>query len=41
MMLVAIDDLSNNPSTGTDGVIAKVEERFQLELTDEQAQSYF
>ena len=36
-----IDDLSNNPSTDTDGVIAKVKERFQLELTDEQAEAYF
>ena len=32
-----IEDLSNNP----EGVIEKVEERFQLELTDEQAESYF
>ena len=36
-----IDDLSNNPSADTDGVIAKVEERFRLELTDEQAEHYF
>jgi phosphatidylinositol 3-kinase len=36
-----IEDLSNNPSTDTEGVISKVEERFQLALTDEQAEAYF
>ena len=36
-----IEDLSNNPSADAEGVIVKVEERFRLELTDEQAESYF
>jgi phosphatidylinositol 3-kinase len=36
-----IEDLSNNPSADADGVIAKVEERFRLELTNEQAEPYF
>ena len=36
-----IEDLSNNPSGDADGVITKVEERFRLELTDEQAEGYF
>jgi len=36
-----IEDLSNNPSADAIGVIAKVEERFKLELTDEQAESFF
>lgn len=36
-----IEDLSNNPSADAEGVISKVEERFRLELTDEQAESYF
>ena len=36
-----IEDLSNNPSADADGVIAKVEERFRLDLTDEQAERYF
>eukprot|EP00934_Nitzschia_sp_Nitz4_P003774 Nitzschia sp. Nitz4//scaffold119_size111653//31897//35236//NITZ4_004185-RA/size111653-augustus-gene-0.210-mRNA-1//1//CDS//3329533821//3764//frame0 len=36
-----IEDLSNNPSADADGVIAKVEERFHLELTDEQAERFF
>ena len=36
-----IEDLSNNPSADADGVIAKVEERFRLELTDEQAERFF
>jgi phosphatidylinositol 3-kinase len=36
-----IEDLSNNPSADADGVIAKVEERFRLELTDERAERYF
>ena len=36
-----IEDLSNNPSADAEGVIAKVEERFRLDLTDEQAERYF
>ncbi|KAL7504035.1 hypothetical protein ACHAXN_001754 [Cyclotella atomus] len=36
-----IEDLSNNPSSDALGVISKVEERFKLELTDEQAESFF
>ncbi|KAL7521610.1 hypothetical protein ACHAWX_006288 [Stephanocyclus meneghinianus] len=36
-----IEDLSNNPSSDAIGVISKVEERFKLELTDEQAESFF
>jgi phosphatidylinositol 3-kinase len=36
-----IEDLSNNPSADAEGVIAKVEERFRLELTDEQAERFF
>lgn len=36
-----IEDLSNNPSADALGVITKVEERFKLELTDEQAESFF
>ena len=36
-----IEDLSNNPSADAEGVIAEVEKRFKLELTDEQAESYF
>lgn len=36
-----IEDLSNNPAADAEGVIAKVEERFRLELTDEQAEAYF
>lgn len=36
-----IEDLSNNPSADALGVIAKVEERFKLELTDEKAESFF
>mmetsp|Transcript_22843 Transcript_22843/g.43082 ORF Transcript_22843/g.43082 Transcript_22843/m.43082 type:complete len:427 (-) Transcript_22843:2391-3671(-) len=36
-----IEDLSHNPSADAIGVIAKVEERFKLELTDEQAESFF
>ena len=36
-----IDDLSNNPSANVDGVISKVEERFRLDLNDEQAERYF
>jgi phosphatidylinositol 3-kinase len=33
--------LSNNPSADPEGVIAKVEERFRLDLTDEQAERFF
>lgn len=36
-----IEDLSNNPSSDAEGVIAKVEERFRLDLNDEQAERYF
>ena len=36
-----IEDLSHNPSADAIGVIAKVEERFKLELTDEQAEQFF
>lgn len=36
-----IEDLSNNPVADAEGVIAKVEERFRLELTDEQAERFF
>lgn len=36
-----IEDLSNNPAADAEGVIAKVEERFRLELNDEQAETYF
>jgi len=36
-----IEDLSNNPSADAEGVIAKVEERFRLDLTDEQAERFF
>ena len=36
-----IEDLSNNPAADSEGVIAKVEERFRLALTDEQAELYF
>lgn len=36
-----IEDLSNNPSADVDGVIARVEERFRLDLNDEQAERYF
>lgn len=36
-----IDDLSNNPAADSEGIIQKVEERFKLELTDEQAEKYF
>lgn len=36
-----IEDLSHNPSADAEGVIAKVEERFRLELTDEQAERFF
>lgn len=36
-----IEDLSSNPSADVDGVIARVEERFRLDLNDEQAERYF
>lgn len=36
-----IEDLSNNPAADAEGVIAKVEERFRLDLTDEQAERHF
>jgi phosphatidylinositol 3-kinase len=36
-----IEDLSNNASADSEGVIAKVEERFRLDLNDEQAERYF
>ncbi|KAL7569147.1 hypothetical protein ACA910_016976 [Epithemia clementina (nom. ined.)] len=36
-----IEDLSNNPSSNVEGVIAKVEERFRLDLDNEQAERYF
>jgi phosphatidylinositol 3-kinase len=36
-----IEDLSHNPSADTIGVILKVEERFKLEMTDEQAETFF
>ena len=36
-----IEDLSNNASSDAEGVIGKVEERFRLDLNDEQAERYF
>mmetsp|Transcript_23644 Transcript_23644/g.47005 ORF Transcript_23644/g.47005 Transcript_23644/m.47005 type:complete len:144 (+) Transcript_23644:18-449(+) len=36
-----IEDLSNNPNADADGIIAKVEEKFRLDLSDEQAENYF
>lgn len=36
-----IEDLSNNPSGDAESVIARVEERFRLELTDEKAERFF
>lgn len=36
-----IEDLSNNPAADTEGVLAKVEERFRLDFTEEQAEQYF
>jgi len=36
-----IEDLSHNPSADAIGVISKVEERFKLGLTDEQAEQFF
>lgn len=36
-----IGDLSNNPSADADGVISSVEQRFRLDLPDEDAERYF
>lgn len=36
-----IEDLSNNTSADAEGVLSNVEERFRLDLTDEQAERYF
>ena len=36
-----IEDLSHNPSADAIGIISKVEERFKLELTDEQCETFF
>ena len=36
-----IADLSNSPIADTEGVIAKVADRFRLELSDEQAENFF
>lgn len=36
-----IEDLSSNPSADVDGVIGRVEERFRLDMNDEQAERYF
>mmetsp|Transcript_24372 Transcript_24372/g.40400 ORF Transcript_24372/g.40400 Transcript_24372/m.40400 type:complete len:859 (+) Transcript_24372:93-2669(+) len=36
-----IEDLSNNPAADADGVISSVETRFRLELTDEEAETFF
>jgi len=36
-----IEDLSNNPSADSEGVLASVEERFRLDLTDEKAERFF
>jgi phosphatidylinositol 3-kinase len=36
-----IEDLSNNPSADSEGVLARVEERFRLDLTDEKAERFF
>ena len=36
-----IEDLSNNPSADAEGVIAKMEERFRLELSEAQAERFF
>lgn len=41
MSEAGIEDLSNNPSADATGIISKLEDRFKLELTDEQAESYF
>jgi phosphatidylinositol 3-kinase len=36
-----IDDLSNNPSADAEGILAKTEERFRLDLSDEEADKFF
>jgi phosphatidylinositol 3-kinase len=36
-----IEDLSNNPSGDAEGIIAKVEERFRLDLSDDLAELFF
>lgn len=36
-----IEDLSNNPSADADGIIAMIEDKFRLDLTDEQAERFF
>lgn len=36
-----IEDLSNNPAGDAEAVIASCEERFHLDLTDEQAERHF
>jgi phosphatidylinositol 3-kinase len=36
-----IEDLSNNPAGDAETVIASFEERFRLDLTDEQAERHF
>lgn len=36
-----IEDLSNNPSSDAEGVLNSVEERFRLDLSDEEAEKYF
>jgi phosphatidylinositol 3-kinase len=36
-----IEDLSNSPIADTEGVLEKIEERFRLDLNDEQAERYF
>ncbi len=36
-----IEDLSHHPAADAIGIISKVEERFKLELTDEQAEAFF
>jgi phosphatidylinositol 3-kinase len=36
-----IEDLSNNPAGDAEAVIASFEERFRLDLTDEQAERHF
>ncbi|GMH98095.1 hypothetical protein TrST_g10777 [Triparma strigata] len=36
-----IPDLSNHPTLGSDEIIQRVEEKFRLDLTDEQAEHFF
>jgi phosphatidylinositol 3-kinase len=36
-----IQDLSNNPTGDAESIIARFEERFRLDLTDEQAERHF